>query len=220
LPRSRLRAHLAEVIADADLRARIDQVVGDPTPPAEDPATLAAPSPAAGLASPPPLAFVATAQTLNTAPPTPIAAGSASVAGNGTAAHVGSPTAISGGPAHTEALHTPRRRRRSASLLPPLPSPADLAEDAPGRVELITISPPADLTPPADPPEHIETAVVRPLAPVAPAAPIQSVAPVPSVAAAFSARVPRGDAVNAWLPVAFLGIALLLIFIVGMVVTR
>jgi hypothetical protein len=88
-----------------------------------------------------------------------------------------------------------RRRRRSASLLPPLPSPTDVPEDADGRVAILAI---------AAPPERF-----------APAA-----APTPPAPVAAPSPPPAADSLQAWLPVAALGVAMLVTFIVGVLVTR
>jgi hypothetical protein len=89
-----------------------------------------------------------------------------------------------------------RRRRRSASLLPPLPSPTDIPEDAEGRIAIISNAAPMDdpTTAPAPTPADTESAPIT----------------------AVGGDVPLAG----WLPVLTLGAALILIFIVGVLVTR
>jgi DNA polymerase-3 subunit gamma/tau len=89
-----------------------------------------------------------------------------------------------------------RRRRRSASLLPPLPSPTDIPEDAEGRIVIISNAAPMDdpTTTPAPIPADTEPAPIT----------------------AVGGDVPLAG----WLPVLALGAALVLIFIVGVLVTR
>lgn len=89
-------------------------------------------------------------------------------------------------------LRTPRRRR-SVAVAPALLDPAELPEDAPGRVKLIVVEAPADIVdaPPAATPR------------VAPSSP-------PSLLAAG----------GGWIPVAVAGVLIVAIFIVGMLLTR
>ena len=55
--------------------------------------------------------------------------------------------------AHDVAERRHHRRRRRAGLLPPLPAPADIPEDAPGRVEILAMEvvSPVPVRPPAPP---------------------------------------------------------------------
>jgi hypothetical protein len=107
--------------------------------------------------------------------------------------------AVLGG--HADPAQAARRRRRSASLLPPLPSPSDVPEDAPGRVAIIAMGPPpgdADNACIAEPPS-----------------------PAPAPASPASVVAVGGDTPLAgWLPVLALGVALVLIFVVGVLVAR
>ena len=84
------------------------------------------------------------------------------------------------------------RRRRSVAVAPALLDPAELPEDAPGRVKLIAVEAPADIVD----------------APGALAAPIA--APRPSLLAAG----------GGWIPVAVAGAVIVIIFVVGMLLTR
>lgn len=130
-------------------------------------------------------------------------------------------------------LHAERRRRRSASLLPPLPSPADLAEDAPGRVEIITVTVPPDVLPPLpatpDPVPSAETSTLgltalRPTFPTSGSAtfptPAPATSPDTSRATSPATAPPSATPLAAWIPVAVLAVAMLVVFIVGMLVTH
>jgi hypothetical protein len=85
-----------------------------------------------------------------------------------------------------------QRRRRSVAVAPALLDPAELPEDAPGRVKLIAVAAPADIL---DAP--------------APASP---------------ARVDRSPSLLAagggWVPVAVAGAVIVVIFVIGMLLTR
>jgi len=94
-----------------------------------------------------------------------------------------------------EAVHASRRRRRSASPLPPLPSPADVPEDAAGRVAFLAIAVADDVVPPA---------------------PALAEAPLPAV----PQRAAPLNPLDEWLPVILLGAVMLVVFIIGMVVTH
>ena len=83
------------------------------------------------------------------------------------------------------------RRRRSVAVSPALLDPAELPEDAPGRVKLITVEAPAD--------------IIEGPAPLPP-----SVARSPSILAAG----------GGWIPVAVAGVIIVVIFVVGMLLTR
>jgi NADPH-dependent 2,4-dienoyl-CoA reductase/sulfur reductase-like enzyme len=83
------------------------------------------------------------------------------------------------------------RRRRSVAVAPALLDPAELPEDAPGRVRLIAVEAPAD--------------IVDAPAPV-----------VPRVASGTSLLGAGGG----WIPVAVVGAVIVAIFIVGMLLTR
>ena len=83
------------------------------------------------------------------------------------------------------------RRRRSVAVAPALLDPAELPEDAPGRVKLISVEAPADILD-------------------APAAPAPHIARSPSLLAAG----------GGWIPVAVAGVVIVAIFLVGMLLTR
>jgi hypothetical protein len=85
-----------------------------------------------------------------------------------------------------------QRRRRSVAVAPALLDPAELPEDAPGRVKLIAVAAPADIldAPAAAPPAVVERS--------------------PSVLAAY----------GGWVAVAVAGAVILVIFVIGMLVTR
>jgi hypothetical protein len=83
------------------------------------------------------------------------------------------------------------RRRRSVAVAPALLDPAELPEDAPGRVKLITVEAPADILD----------------APGAAAAPVRR---SPSLLAAG----------GGWVAVAVAGAVIVAIFIVGMLLIR
>jgi hypothetical protein len=95
-----------------------------------------------------------------------------------------------GGPFSAGRSH---RRRRSASPLPPPPVPAEMPEDTTGRIAYITVSPPPDLRPDA---------------------------PAEAVPEAARSAVGTGPALEGWLAVALAAAVILVIFLVGMVVTR
>lgn len=90
------------------------------------------------------------------------------------------------------------RRRRSASTLPPLLHPAEVPEDAAGRVEFVTLE---DV-------EHRASGAVRWPAPV-----IRD-EPAPQVSGVVQPAAP------AWIAVAALGALMVLLFVVGMLATR
>jgi hypothetical protein len=109
-----------------------------------------------------------------------------------------------------DAAQMSRRRRRSASLLPPLPSPTDIPEDAAGRVAILSVLPPPDSTPVA-PLSTSEASLAQDGAPsTAPSAP-----PSASITAIGSSTALAG-----WAPVLALGVALVLLFVVGVLVTH
>jgi hypothetical protein len=83
------------------------------------------------------------------------------------------------------------RRRRSVAVAPALLDPAELPEDAPGRVRLIAVEAPADIVD-------------------APAAVVPKVASGPSLLGAG----------GGWIPVAVAGVVIVAIFVVGMLLTR
>jgi hypothetical protein len=85
------------------------------------------------------------------------------------------------------------RRRRSVAVAPALLDPAELPEDAAGRVTLISVEAPTDIL---GTPEAI------------PSPPAVAVAP------SFLA------ASDGWVVVAIAGVAIVVIFIVGMLLTR
>jgi len=84
------------------------------------------------------------------------------------------------------------RRRRSVAVAPALLDPAELPEDAPGRVKLITVEAPAD--------------IVDAPAPLAPPPTTRS----PSLLAAG----------GGWIVAAVAGVVIVAIFVVGMLLTR
>jgi hypothetical protein len=83
------------------------------------------------------------------------------------------------------------RRRRSVAVAPALLDPAELPEDAPGRVKLITVEAPADII---DAPDAAAPRVAR----------------SPSLLAAG----------GGWIAVAVAGAVIVAIFIVGMLLIR
>lgn len=83
------------------------------------------------------------------------------------------------------------RRRRSVAVAPALLDPAELPEDAPGRVKLITVEAPADVLD-------------------APPAPAPRPAPSASLLAAG----------GGWIPVAVAGVVIVAIFVIGMLLTH
>ena len=83
------------------------------------------------------------------------------------------------------------RRRRSVAVAPALLDPAELPEDAPGRVKLITVEAPADIT--------------------------DAPAPVPPTIARSPSLLSAG---GGWIPVAVAGVVIVVIFVVGMLLTR
>jgi hypothetical protein len=85
------------------------------------------------------------------------------------------------------------RRRRSVAVAPALLDPAELPEDAAGRVRLISVQTPADV-------------VDAPVARAAAAGPSR-----------LSLLLASGDG---WIPVAIAGIAITVIFVVGMALTH
>jgi hypothetical protein len=84
------------------------------------------------------------------------------------------------------------RRRRSVAVAPALLDPAELPEDAPGRVKLITVEAPADIV---DSPGPLATPPVT---------------RSPSLLAAG----------GGWIVVAVAGVVIVAIFVVGMLLTR
>lgn len=132
-------------------------------------------------------------------------------------AEVSEPTP--GGPAAAVVLaaadagQVARRRRRSASLLPPLPSPTDIPEDAAGRIEILSVPPPLNSTP-------VAPLTSKPAVPAATGVAAtqgrqdSDSAPGPVTAVGGSA------ALAGWLPVIALGLVLVVLFVVGVLVTR
>lgn len=86
-----------------------------------------------------------------------------------------------------------QRRRRSVAVAPALLDPAELPEDAPGRVKVISVAAPDDVLD----------------APVAPEPPV--------AAAAFPSLIAAG---GGWFAVGAAGVVIVLIFVVGMLLTR
>jgi hypothetical protein len=85
-----------------------------------------------------------------------------------------------------------QRRRRSVAVAPALLDPAELPEDAPGRVKLIAVAAPADILDAPAP------------------------APAPVVNRAPSLLAAGGG----WIPVAVAGVLIVVIFVIGMLLTR
>ena len=83
------------------------------------------------------------------------------------------------------------RRRRSVAVSPALLDPAELPEDAPGRVKLITVEAPADI--------------------------VDGPVPLPPTVARSPSLLAAGDG---WIPVAVAGVVIVLIFIIGMLLIR
>ncbi|MFI5285975.1 MAG: hypothetical protein ACHQ4F_06605 [Candidatus Dormibacteria bacterium] len=88
-------------------------------------------------------------------------------------------------------LRSPRRRR-SVAVAPALLDPAELPEDAPGRVKLIAVEAPADIVD----------------------------APAPISPPSASARASLLAAGGGWIPVAIAGALIVAIFVIGMLVFR
>ncbi len=109
----------------------------------------------------------------------------------------GDGTVLLGTP-QVEAALPSRRRRRSASLLPPLPSATDVPEDAAGRVAIISVPGPQTGSAPQ----------------AATETPVADAEPAPVVAVGGEAPL------AGWLPVLILGVALVIVFVVGVLVTR
>ena len=84
-----------------------------------------------------------------------------------------------------------QRRRRSVAVAPALLDPAELPEDAPGRVKLITVEAPADI--------------------------VDAPPPQPPTVSRSPALLSAG---GGWIPVAVAGVVIALIFVVGMLLTR
>ncbi|MHB8490009.1 MAG: hypothetical protein ACYDC4_12615 [Candidatus Dormibacteria bacterium] len=83
------------------------------------------------------------------------------------------------------------RRRRSVAVAPALLDPAELPEDAPGRVKLISVAAPADIV------------------------------DAPAAVAPLTARSPALLAAGGgWVPVTVAGAVIVVLFIVGMLLTR
>jgi hypothetical protein len=226
--RKRLRTFLEEVIGDAELRASVERVASQPsadapplalasgggsgTPmmsdvvvagdPAEDapvvplrPAAFPAPpwqAPSAGLPDDAPNGPTATTSAAPSVDLPPAAADAPPAALD--APHPAAAIAVGSAAEHT---HANRRRRRSASLLPPLPSPTDIPEDAAGRVAIMAIASPPD-------------AVAEP------EMPSPAVDPGPAPVTTVAADAP----LSGWLPVLALGVALVVVFVIGVLVTR
>lgn len=126
-----------------------------------------------------------------------------------------------------------RRRRRSASPLPPHPTPADIPEDAPGRVAFFAMTGAPDFIPATAPAVAAATVPAMPLArtsdPSQAAPDTQALlwsrpaSPTSAPAAERTPETPHAlttGPLGEWLPVVILGAVMLFVFIVGMVVTR
>jgi len=83
------------------------------------------------------------------------------------------------------------RRRRSASPLPPPPIPAEMPYDTAGRVVFLGAEPPPDVRP--DPAAEVEAGPAPP---------------------------PRGEWLGSWIAVAVAAALILVVFLVGMGITR
>jgi len=243
MPRKRLRSFLDAVISDDDLRTSAERVAEPPSPPSDPALTVVAPEAAEPVADmpaafpSPPWERPPALAPLPNAEPTPAGNGNAAthapaavelpaattwvvspaVSGDPALPEPASPTASEPAPetpphpartdeapaalligAAAEGTHAGRRRRRSATLLPPLPSPTDVPEDAAGRVAIFAVPDPA--APPAADGDRAHSAPDITPAPVVPVG---------------------GDAPLAgWLPVLALGVALVVIFVIGVLVTR
>ncbi len=81
-------------------------------------------------------------------------------------------------------------------MAPALLDPAELPEDAPGRVKLIAVAAPADI--------------------LAAPAPAPAPAPLPAVDRAPSLLAAGGG----WIPVAVAGVVIVVIFVIGMLLIR
>lgn len=116
------------------------------------------------------------------------------------------------------------RRRRSRTLTPALVDPADLPEDAAGRIALIVVRAPDDVTdpkpdaalpppppPPVDPSQpHEATGVAAAQPPTDP--------DLPPMRAGLAYWLVTAE--SGWIGVIAVAAVLLLIFIVGMILTR
>lgn len=211
-----LRDHLDEVIGDADLREHVEREAVDmvvpPAPPADSiPADLASAPPG------PPFAASLTgavtplseARVLQPQPPIAPAPIESTIGGGPQTFSHSSPPAADNAPAMaTEAAaaplpgdghpapHLARRRRRSASPLPPLPSPMDVPDDAAGRVTFVALAVAPDFMPASPAMAEDATHATAP--------------PRPTFASPL----------DEWLPVVVLALVMLLVFIVGVVVTH
>jgi len=241
-----LRDYLAEVLGDADLRARAEQEPVEP--PSHD---LAASSVPPAPLSPIPNAFATVPSPTIPLPPVvealpplpseilyegngapPVAANFAapSPAVTNPAASVSMasagatpvptppvlPAPISPAAPH-QAVDQARRRRRSASLLQPVHSPTDIPDDAPGRVEFFIPAVGPDILP-APSPGPVD----------APPTDARAADAQPATATPTGARLADPGApgqhpdptLTGWLPVGILAVAMVLIFILGLVITR
>jgi len=90
------------------------------------------------------------------------------------------------------------RRRRSAARTPVVIDPADIPEDASGRVEVLAVRAPADVYDPADRPPD-ESAAAPP-------------APSRAVELLLTA--------DGWVAVGVVGALVLVLFLIGMLLTR
>ena len=90
------------------------------------------------------------------------------------------------------------RRRRSAARTPVVIDPADIPEDAAGRVEVLAVRAPADVYDPADhPPEE------GPTAPPEPSRLVQTLLTA-----------------DGWVAVGVIAAAVLVLFLIGLLLTR
>ncbi|GAC1570766.1 MAG: hypothetical protein NVS3B18_03330 [Candidatus Dormibacteria bacterium] len=102
-----------------------------------------------------------------------------------------------------------RRRRHRSGVLPSLVPPADIPEDAEGRVVFYVLAPPADTPPPAEPlPEAMAEAEPGPLEET-----LSRVATAP-------VRLFLRGGMAGWAPVMLLVVVFLAVFLVGMRLAR
>jgi hypothetical protein len=119
------------------------------------------------------------------------------------------------------------RRRRSRTLTPALVDPADLPEDAAGRIALIVVRAPDDVTdprpdaalpPPPPPPPPKATPADAASGTARPAPQPVDDSDLPPMRAGLGYWLVTGY--DGWIGVIAVAAALLVIFIVGMVLTR
>jgi hypothetical protein len=217
-PRDTALAPPLDAVASPPIAGNGTTAPAIPTPPPIH-ADIAAPAPAASTA--PPAALAPDVAAAPTSPPIGRAsAGAAAPAASPLpvrASRTGAAVVLDG-PGHP--VHSARRRRRSASLLPPLPAPADIPEDAAGRVAIIAISAPPDVESSFAPAPRSLAAPVAASEPDGNAAAVATAEPTSAAERSVITAITGGGPVDGWIPVIALGIALLVIFVVGVLVTR